>query len=201
MGCDIHLYLEKRNKYGKWENSEFTKEEFYGGRCYPLFARLANVRNLWNLEHLPLRGFPINASTEVKKAFLCKIVSDAKYDQMIDDCPMNIIKKTRSIEILEDSDYKYIKPYLIEDNGDLLQLDKDYILYMLNNDKVSLGKLYITHPDFHSANCCTYEEMRQCVQETVKEEYYESERWFNLLSKMEEYTKEGDCRAIFWFDN
>jgi len=201
MGCDIHLYLEKRNKLGKWENSEFTKEEFHVGRCYPLFARLANVRNLWNLEHLPLRGVPINASTEVKKAFLCKIVSDEKYDQMIDDCPMNIIRKTLSIKILGDADYKYIKPYIIEDNGDLLQLDKDYILYMLKNDKVSLGKLYITDLDFHSANCCTYEEMRQCVQETVEEEYYQSERWFNLLSKMEEYTKEGDCRAIFWFDN
>ena len=50
MGCDIHLYLEKRNKLGKWENSEYTKNELRLWRSYPMFARMADVRNYWDFK-------------------------------------------------------------------------------------------------------------------------------------------------------
>jgi hypothetical protein len=67
MGCDIHLYVEKRDALGQWQsadnwelnpyyendNSESGEPEyiipydnhFYNGRNYNLFAILANVRN------------------------------------------------------------------------------------------------------------------------------------------------------------
>jgi len=60
MGCDIHLYVEKKNELGVWESvEEFKTEEyddevhyyverknsFYNGRNYNLFAILADVRN------------------------------------------------------------------------------------------------------------------------------------------------------------
>jgi hypothetical protein len=59
MGCDIHLFVERRNpNTGKWEfvdpqgaapQTEFDKKngywDWYGGRNYNLFAILANVRN------------------------------------------------------------------------------------------------------------------------------------------------------------
>lgn len=93
MGCDIHLYLEKRNKLGKWENSEYTKNKLHLWRSYPMFARLANVRNYWNLDHMPVRGFPINASIDVKKAFFSEIVSTVKYDKLEkEDFPINCVK-------------------------------------------------------------------------------------------------------------
>jgi hypothetical protein len=57
MGCDIHLYVEKRaNQSHDWESADkWTKDrddsvmrvdqEFYDGRNYRLFSILANVRN------------------------------------------------------------------------------------------------------------------------------------------------------------
>jgi hypothetical protein len=63
MGCDIHLYVEKRNAEGNWTAVDSFKrdepdegeskghlyvdyrEQFYNGRNYNLFAILADVRN------------------------------------------------------------------------------------------------------------------------------------------------------------
>lgn len=59
MGCDIHLYVEKRvNPSHDWESADkWTTEKgatrptvdygdhFYNDRCYSLFAMLADVRN------------------------------------------------------------------------------------------------------------------------------------------------------------
>lgn len=42
MGCDIHFYVEKRDKNGVWH---CIPKNFYSERHYPLFALLANVRN------------------------------------------------------------------------------------------------------------------------------------------------------------
>lgn len=44
MGCDIHCYAEKRNKYGKWEIVGDNYQP-YNNRNYNLFSILANVRN------------------------------------------------------------------------------------------------------------------------------------------------------------
>lgn len=58
MGCDIHLYVERRESAAwisadTWEKSEYDEERvhvpyeksFYHARNYDLFAMLANVRN------------------------------------------------------------------------------------------------------------------------------------------------------------
>lgn len=202
MGCDIHLYLEKRNKLWKWENSEYTKNELRLWRSYPMFARMANVRNYWDLDHRPVRGFPINASIDVKKAFFSEIVSTVKYDKLEEEeFPINCVKYENAIRLL--SEDKYIKPFYIADNGDLFMLDKDYVLgKMLIPNKATLGNIYITDPDYHSANCLTYEEYAKCLYETLEEEFISQTGWTELLRKMEEYKKEGtECRIVFWFDN
>lgn len=84
MGCDIHLFVEKKVN-GKWESADkWSKDEdgeergmelrtvdyddkFYRGRNYELFAILADVRN--DSEIVPIkkpRGVPKNISPEVK---------------------------------------------------------------------------------------------------------------------------------------
>lgn len=50
MGCDIHLWVEKRVvkcQYGEdvWETVDHPDGRWYSGRNYDLFAILANVRN------------------------------------------------------------------------------------------------------------------------------------------------------------
>ena len=84
MGCDIHLYVEKKVD-GKWqfqgkltENDciSFEGPSFYDGRNYNLFAILADVRNCRGFAGIktgkgfnPIsdpRGFPEDASAECK---------------------------------------------------------------------------------------------------------------------------------------
>lgn len=56
MGCDIHLFVERRDEQGKWVTADTWEPEdgrmrvdyhkrFYTGRNYDLFAILADVRN------------------------------------------------------------------------------------------------------------------------------------------------------------
>lgn len=82
MGCDIHLYVEKRTEKG-WEvlkgknplHENFKDEpEFgirdwlYDGRNYSLFAILARVRNRSNLKPISEpRGIPNDASPAILK--------------------------------------------------------------------------------------------------------------------------------------
>lgn len=74
MGCDIHLYVEKRGDDGVWQSAEglWTHEDddvaldtpwrdrFYHGRNYDLFAILANVRNGYGFAGVTTgRGFNV----------------------------------------------------------------------------------------------------------------------------------------------
>jgi hypothetical protein len=86
MGCDIHLYVEKRTD-GKWvAQGNFERDEdgyaqggdrYYDGRNYDLFAILANVRNGRGFAGVktgdgfnPIaepKGIPDDASAEIKE--------------------------------------------------------------------------------------------------------------------------------------
>ena len=61
MGCDIHCYIEYRKPDSKFWN------DFGGrinpGRHYAQFARMAGVRNYWEIDvKYPPRGYPADAS-------------------------------------------------------------------------------------------------------------------------------------------
>lgn len=86
MGCDIHLFLERKNNNGKWYDAnmyrrnayktmnpeettepDFERFDFYNGRNYDLFAILADVRNYGFIKPISKpRGLPVNASKEIK---------------------------------------------------------------------------------------------------------------------------------------
>lgn len=95
MGCDIHLYVEKRDGEGRWASadkwtpSKYIEEgeperlevayedRFYRDRCYALFAILADVRNGIGFAGSPTgegfkpiskpRGLPHDVTPRVKK--------------------------------------------------------------------------------------------------------------------------------------
>lgn len=85
MGCDIHLYTEKKGNNGKWLCVDhFKLTQFYDeplehadsyehipifdGRDYALFATLANVRNNGNITPISEPGgLPDGLSSFVKK--------------------------------------------------------------------------------------------------------------------------------------
>lgn len=78
MGCDIHLYVERKH-YGKWYNADYfvpsvsrTGDQYqhvpmYDGRNYALFATLANVRNYGNTAYVSdPKGLPDDTTDFVK---------------------------------------------------------------------------------------------------------------------------------------
>lgn len=78
MGCDIHLYTEKRRE-DKWHNcdnwrldceGDFQIYPLLGQRNYDLFAVLANVRNYGETEYIDKpRGIPEIVSPQVQKEY------------------------------------------------------------------------------------------------------------------------------------
>lgn len=71
MGCDIHIYAEKRMPDGGWQAVDVDRErdwpEFLGGRNYGFFGWLAGVRNYSSIEPLSEpRGIPDDVTTSVR---------------------------------------------------------------------------------------------------------------------------------------
>jgi hypothetical protein len=66
---------------------------------------------------------------------------------------------------------------------------------------------YTEHPDWHSANWCTTEEMKNAIDTIFKNEdgTYKGDyiQWMGLLGTMQgiESSGEYECRAVYWFDN
>lgn len=64
MGCDIHLYIEKKVR-GKWVPIKIDERLIPNERNYRLFAFLANVRGQGG--HFADRGFPDDTSWKESK--------------------------------------------------------------------------------------------------------------------------------------
>ena len=62
MGCDIHLYIEKKNKDGKWEKLIIDECLLPDDRNYSVFGFLAGVRGDYKKPLFPKRGFPDDSS-------------------------------------------------------------------------------------------------------------------------------------------
>ena len=188
MGCDIHLRIEQKRKTetDDWRLCELTRENSWGDRVYGMFALLADVRNYWELEHLPVRGFPKDAANGTYLDYCYIVIPDEEYENKRD--------------YYEDSKFHYVKESLADKwIADGSSEEIEFESCFKDNRK-------ITGPDWHSASWCTVEEMRKCVNETFYKDgkwtgdYIE---WLSLLGAMEGIEKSGeyDCRAVFWFDN
>lgn len=185
MGCDIHLYVEIRQKsYNPdWKIPEGVKPDWtpisyrgeFNDRVYGMFAALANVRNYHNLQHLPVRGIPDDISYKTFDEF-----------------------------------FKHVKPKNVDRETLEWEYDREDVKYWYKNKYSFLfkknGILYCSNPDYHTPSWCTSEELQNCFHTVFGEKQpYEGDyiEWFALISYMKafESTGEYDCRAVFWFDN
>lgn len=66
MGCDIHLYFEKKNANGEWEKIEIDPRLVPYDRYYPLFGFLAGVRDHDITAQFADRGIPDDSSIHKK---------------------------------------------------------------------------------------------------------------------------------------
>lgn len=82
MGCDIHLRLERKAKGEiEWQSCNiFRHDRCWGDRIYGMFAALAGVRNYSNIEHLPVRGIPSDASASTLMLYGHEVADEAEYD-------------------------------------------------------------------------------------------------------------------------
>lgn len=82
MGCDIHLRLERKAKgQSKWKDCHILGyDRCWGDRIYGMFAALADVRNYNDIEHLPVRGIPQDATERTLMRYGYRIVDKPEYD-------------------------------------------------------------------------------------------------------------------------
>lgn len=187
MGCDIHLFLEKRRKdvvYSTWYACKMTDTPLKGwsDRDYSMFSMLANVRSYGRDKHIKIKGFPKDASDCVKWSYCYELIPDESYDE----------------EEYEERSENWGTHYCSESKGD------EYIREGLSTEICQMGgHRFISYPDYHSPNWCIAEELEDCIESVSRRVYQVSEEWLALLSAMKAIESTGfyECRAVFWFDN
>ena len=174
MGCDIHLHVESRlagiDREHNWYNTAFYGE--FCERCYPMFARLADVRNYDDVKHLPIRGLPEDVSCTVLEEACCEVIPEGE-----DKHPFH---KTNCVD---------------KETADMW-VEKGYSKWMNEDHSLCLD------PDWHSFNWCTLAELKKCFNEVFDdspgcEEWLGLIKYMESLEKF----GENVTRAVYWFDN
>lgn len=178
MGCDIHLYLEKRCRrfeQNGWSPCSFDGE--FSERIYGMFAALNNVRNYREMEHLVDRGLPADIAWKTFSGYYNRVLSKDE------------IKKGISGYSEEDA-----KRW--EEEGSSTIINKNGFNYCSDPDWHS--------PNW----CTTKEMEMCFRRVFMKEnggfiEHADYEEWLALLAYMKaiEISGQYECRAVFWFDN
>ena len=216
MGCDIHLKLEWRYKeptnkvirraeydesgnkvedevrfpeHDEWRCSKITGwGQEWSCRTYPMFAKLADVRNYGDVEHLPVRGFPNDAAYDTKKMYADYQITETQEEAD------KIAEKAMDwggygYAVSKEEAERYVK------NGVCEYVDID-------------GKIQLSCPDWHSASWCSTKELEDCINKVFFNHEEGKmigwcEDWLALLGAMKGYEMNDkiECRVVFWFDN
>lgn len=209
MGCDIHLYIEYKNKKvafdGYKDNWHSFGKRINPGRNYAMFALMANVRNYYSDGKLPVlvepRGIPDDAayySSGDDRIY----ISEEKYDGE------HSVTMERAKSWVESGSSKFI-----------------------NNQKGE--PTWVTDPDNHSHSWLTTSEFETIINQyleleagwhkervdthnkMVAKENIQPGSWMYappdmnivpsyqvVLASMKRFEELGyDARIVFWFDN
>lgn len=192
MGCDIHLYIEKKID-GKWVPAQgFMTRDFddrvpdvpyydrFTDRNYILFGALAGVREP-DFQMFPVKGFPEDACPEVK----------AVYDQW--GCDAHT-PSWLTLKELKEADWEKFKAPLTK------MFPKDLLKKFRETEKA--GK-----PDYQILNiwCSWAADHKRWETATIDMPIKEQLGRFNdlifWLNSYDYRCKEDEIRIVFWFDN
>lgn len=204
MGCDIHVYTERKQEdgswfccdhfklnkyYGKYENEpEYFIEPIYNDRNYSLFATLADVRNYNHIKPIDEpRGLPVDISDGVKK----------EADHWKDDA--HSYSWFLASELFA---YKTKHPFYkvsgMVSPTDAFYLDElgripsEWCEYTSNESYVRREWLV---PD------SVLDKLINAIKHRMDEEFYICD-WYSEAEKEAKYMKHAkDFRIVFWFDN
>lgn len=185
MGCDIHMYIEYREKKEKQEDPHHWWYNFGGkfnpGRDYTMFGLLSSgVRTSFEQSH-PQKG-----------------------ELDIDDM---------SWVIMEDA-FLYITETGIGENeitiDEAIKYSKQYGS-KIHRSKKDNEPTWVSHPDWHSHSWLTIEEFEKSLKDysTILSDFaddgphYPSVQYDAILASMKALSNNGEneVRLVFWFDN
>lgn len=174
MGCDIHLRLERKAKgQNEWQPCYLFghNHDCWSDRTYGMFAMLADVRNYWHLEHLPVRGLPKDVTNRTLTCYGCQVADDAKYDWQYSESDAK-----RWVE-----------------SGDSFYYEINGIKYCSDPDWHTPS--WCTTSEMED---CINKIFRN-EDGTYKEDYTEWLALLGAMKGYE--MDGSECRAVFWFDN
>ena len=197
MGCDIHLYVEYRLKEARKrivreaeydENGNKTKDE------------------LSYMEEKKWHSYQFGKQWSDRIYGMFAILADVRnYGDKahielrgFPDDATQIVKNKYYLIIVPDEVYKRVDYRCCSESNATRWGGERFTIS---------GREYTKHPDYHSANWCTTEEMREAIESLFKKEdgTYKGDyiEWLGLIGTMEgiESSGEYECRAVFWFDN
>jgi hypothetical protein len=195
MGCDIHLYIEKK-KNGKWipaqgfmDTGGFDDgtldvpcpDKQLDNRDYLLFGFLAGVRDDTN-QHFEPKGFPKDASKEVKAVFK-RWGNDAHTPSYL------------TLEELKSVDWK----------NEMITIDRLFRKDQLAafKESVKAGKPNYNFIDTWCSMSSNMDEWEHDEIQVPIEYEFKKLYWFQLF-EMQSYDyrcKPDELRIVFWFDN
>lgn len=216
MGCDIHCYIEYRNRDKKSINGDVVESSWssFGGRINPgrnygIFTLMAGVRS-WGKEDEQLLFKP--------KELLEGLGYSARSDNYLYITTGEECKCGECINVTAEKAKKWVE------SG-----SSKYV----NNQRGE--PTWVSHPDWHSHSWLSVEEFRQVLEkykvveqkdwelresdrlalinqckESLKEnswlndpcDHYDEPRYHAMLAAMEKFEEMGyESRLVFWFDN
>jgi len=225
MGCDIHIYLEKKIN-GNWVSADpFTidldgnldvdrKKRIYRKRDYLVFSVLAGVRTFpmpseyW--QKYEATGFPADADPLVKQVYdrygidahtasslTLKQVTAVDWEK--EAVPLQFDGTARQKEI-----YDFCKNKFINENGKFEQgawkLTKPFVIDYFLYDAIKAPWISVLEVYLEPKHTPTTTFWALVPLELACEEFYE------VIRKLEDMTitenlKDDEIRLVFWFDN
>lgn len=194
VGCDIHMYVEKK-KNGKWVPAQgMIKDEdsgimdvpypdtFYNERNYLLFGFLTGgeVRREMN-SPFKLKGFPKNASPEIRKIYE-QYGCDAHSPSYL------------TLEELETIDWNTTVP-----ESGLMQRKQATIFKRELKKPIEKRNYDLMYPYCQGTNMNDYVEVAWEIPISYEFKIFRSR--ISLLHTYDYKCKPSEIRIVFWFDN
>ncbi len=218
MGCDIHLFVEKRNLVsGKWE----SVPEPPVSRNYSLFAILADVRNHFGFAGVdlgdpynviaPPRGLPADVSRLVRREFKswglnAHTPSWFTLEELLNFDWTQLVECRRRLSF--EQFFKWAESgYEGEPRTSLIGHDSDDCITM-EEAEIMVVELRLTSGEYVENEAAFLEEHKGAVILVKWQESYNrsaSDFWSEsipvLLHIAGDVKHASDVRIVFWFDN
>lgn len=171
MGCDIHVYVEYRDKNieSRWATWRNFGGRYWVGRDYTLFARLRNVRSYGDVSAVvTAQPLPGDLDWTTKNDYYYHVVPDADFEQQ-NDGECKYVKQSTADEWVARG---YSKRHPTEEN-------------------------LVSCPDWHSAGCVDLASWKKVIRgQNADARWHVIAAMCKELEN-----RNYETRIVFWFDN